>query len=205
MLNPVAAPPVDPTTAITTASGSAAPAARPESKRLLIIAIAAVVLFIAAYGLAWWSAYRMTMTYLNDAAKSVEEGRSLDALVGYKVYDKSTKRYVPHGGYLQVQNIWLSPYAVPRPAEVQIVQQHIDEIVNQHLTIEEAEQFVQENIGQSNPYLGMIYLRLGELYEADGRLKDAKDVYSSFPDLFPGEATLIERANANLAKLPNPE
>lgn len=203
MLNPVAAPPVEPTTAVPISE--ATPVARPESRRLVIIAIGAVVLFVAAYGLAWWSAYRMTMTYLNDAAKSIEEGRTLDALVGYKVFDQTTKKYVPHGGYLQVQKIWSSSFAVPRPAEVQSVQQHIDEIVNRRLTVDEAEQFVQENIGQSNPYLGMIYLRLGELYEADGRLKDAEDVYSSFPDLFPNEAALIERANADLAKLPKTE
>lgn len=201
MLSPVAAPPADPTTAAA-ASESAVPAARPESRRFVIIAIGAVVLFIVAYGMAWGSAYRMTMTYLDDAAKSAQEGRDLDALMGYKVYDQSSKRYVPHGGYVQVRNIWSSSYAVPRPAEAETVQQHIDEIINQRLTIDEAEQFVQENIGQSNPYLGMIYLRLGELYEADGRLKDAKDVYSSFADLFPDENALIERAKANLEKLP---
>jgi tetratricopeptide (TPR) repeat protein len=203
MMNQAAAPPVDPTAAVAAVSDK--PAARPESKRLAIIAIGAVVLFVVAYGLAWWNAYGLTMTYLADAAQSVEEGRNLDALVGYKVFDQTTKKYVPHGGYLQVKNIWSSPYARPMPAEAQNIQQHIDEIVNQRLTIDEAEQFVQENIGRSNPYLGMIYLRLGELYEADGRLRDAEDVYSSFPDLFPNEAALIERANANLAKLPKSE
>lgn len=203
MLNQATAPPVDPTAI--TVNDADTPDAHAQSKRFVIIAIGAVVLFIVAYGLAWWSAYRLTMNYLEDAAKSVQENRTLDALVGYKVYDQTTKRYIPHGGYLQIQNIWSSPYALPRPAAVQTIQQDIDAMINQHLTIEEAEQFVQENIGQTSPYLGMIYLRLGELYEAAGRLSEAKDVYSTFPDLFPNDSALIERANTNLAKLPKSE
>ena len=202
MLNQAAAPPVEPTVAT---AGETAVAPRPENRRFVIIAIGAVVLFVAAYALAWWSAYRLTMTYLDDAAHSVEEKRDLDALMGYKVFDQTSKKYIAHGGYLQIQNIWSSAYAMPKPDAVQNVQQKIDEIVNQHLTLEEAEQFVQENVGQSNPYLGMIYLRLGELYEAAGRVSDAKDVYSSFPDLFSDETALIERAKNNLAKLPKTE
>lgn len=49
--------------------------------------------------------------------------------------------------------------------------------------------------------MGIIYLRLGELYEADGRLRDAEDVYTSVPDLFPGDQGLIERARRNLERL----
>ncbi len=47
----------------------------------------------------------------------------------------------------------------------------------------------------------MIYLRLGELYEEAGDLRDAEDIYASFADLFPDEAALIARAQAHLARL----
>ena len=63
----------------------------------------------------------------------------------------------------------------------------IHETVYERLTIEDAEQFVQENIGRINPYLGIIYLHLGELYELDGQLRDAEDIYESIPNLFPNE------------------
>jgi len=60
---------------------------------------------------------------------------------------------------------------------------------------------VRENAGRNNPYLGMIYLRLGELYEEAGDTRDAEDIYASFADLFPDEAALIARAQQNLARL----
>lgn len=170
-------------------------------RRTLIIIGGAILLFVGTYMLAWWSAYSLTLTYLRDADASFEAGNYMDALVGYETFDRAINRYIHHGGYMQVERIWADSYAQPVPDQVAHARERIDLIVNTLLTIEDAEQFVQENIGRSNPYLGMIYLRLGELYEADGRIRDAEDVYESFPDLFPQETALIERARANLERL----
>lgn len=76
----------------------------------------------------------------------------------------------------------------------------IHETVYERLTIEDAEQFVQETIGRINPYLGIIYLHLGELYELDGQLRDAEDIYESIPNLFPNDKTLQAQAADDLAK-----
>jgi len=159
------------------------------------------VLFLLTYFLAWWSAYRLSQTYIRDADTSYKDGRYLDALRGYEEYDLTAKKYIQYGGFVQVERIWDNKYAVPAPAEAKQATDRIDEIINERLTTADAEQFVQENIGRSHPYMGIIYLRLGELYEADGELRDAEDIYESIPDLFPHDQALINRAMADLENL----
>lgn len=181
---------------------TAAETARGWSRiRALMLLGGLVVVILGSYALAWWTAYRLSMTYLQDADASYDAGNYLNALVGYEEFDRAKNTYVEHGGYTHVERIWADSHAVPVPSEVQRARERIDEIVNARLTIDEAEQFVQENVGRGNPYLGLIYLRLGELYQADGRLRDAEDVFTSFADLFPQETVLIERAQQDLAAL----
>ncbi len=170
-------------------------------RRAIIVFVALIVVLVASYALAWFSAYQLSQGYLLDAGANYDRGDYLNALVGYKEYDDTLKRYVDRGGYMDVEHIWADQYALPVPPNVMQARQRIDEIVNQRLTIDDAETFVQANIGRSNPYLALIYLRLGELYEAAGRSADAKDIYSSFADLFPNEAALSARAQQNLQRL----
>ncbi len=178
----------------------AAPPA-PGHSRALILGLGAVAIFMVSYLLAWGDAYRLSAAYLKDADTSFQDGRYLDALMGYQEFSQARGRYVQRGGYIQVERIWANRYAWPRPDAVQRAKERIQEILEQRLTIAEAEQFVQENIGRKNPYMGIIYLRLGELYEAEGRLRDAEDIYTSIPSLFPSDEALIERARVNLEKL----
>lgn len=186
---------------------SAEPIAVPEiqsswrRRRPFIILGVLVVIIVGTYGLAWWSASRLTNQYLEDADGSFEEGRYLDALTGYDVYDREREEYVEYGGYMQIRRIWQNEYAYPVPDKVEHAEARIDEIVYERLTIEDAEQFVQENIGRTNPYMGMIYLRLGELYEAAGEYRDAEDIYESIPDLFPQDKALQERARQDFINL----
>jgi tetratricopeptide (TPR) repeat protein len=170
-------------------------------RRTALLVGGAVVIFVLTYIGAWYSANRLTDTYLASADAKYDEGEYLDALLGYEEFDQAQNRYVDFGGYMQIRRIWADPYAQPVPEGVARANDRINEIINEKLTVEEAEAFVQENIGRPNPYLGMIYLRLGELYEENGDLRDAEDIYEDFPDSFPNEAALIERANANLARL----
>ena len=193
------------TTNLPASQGTPAPAvATPRRARwwrmpLILLAVAAI--FVGTYFLAWWDSRRLTARYMADADASFEAGNYLEALAGHEVFDEAANKYVRRGGYGDVERIWRDPRARPVPAMAAQAAARIDEIINTRLTIAEAEQFVQENIGRTNPYMGIVYLRLGELYEADGDLRSAKDIYSEFGDLFPGEAELIERANANLARL----
>ena len=174
--------------------------ARGRSRAAILIAVA-VLLFVTTYVLAWWDAYRLSSSYVDDADQSYEAGEYLDALVGYEVFDEEARRYVTRGGYLKIDRIWENRYAFPVPEHVRHAQERIDTIINEKLTVEQAEQFVQQNIGRSNPAMGIIYLRLGELYEEQGALREAEDIYESIPDLFPNDPELIERAAADLERL----
>lgn len=180
---------------------SAAP--RIVGRRLFWLVGFLVVVVLFSYALAWYSAYGLSQGYLQDADASYERGEYLNALVGYREFDDQQQRYVDRGGYMEVERIWGDRYAQPVPPDVARARQRIDEIINERLTIDDAEAFVQQNIGRSNPYLALLYLRLGELYEADDRIRDATDIYSSFADLFPNEAELAARAQQNLERLEN--
>jgi hypothetical protein len=80
--------------------------------------------------------------------------------------------------------------------------QRANEIINQKLTIDQATQFVQENTGKPNPYFGVIYLRLGELYEQKKDIADARDVYQTVIQSFKDQPDLVKQAQDHLAKLP---
>jgi tetratricopeptide (TPR) repeat protein len=160
-----------------------------------------VVLFAITYALAWWRAARLTTTFMADADASYSAGNYIQALTGYEEFDPASNRYVTHGGYMKAAQIWADTRAWPQPESVARAQARINEVLDQRLTIEQAEGFIQANVGKQNPYMGTIYLRLGELYEQDGDRQSAQQIYSEIEELFPGETALIARAKENLARL----
>jgi len=177
-------------------------AARGRFWRLLALALGIIVLlFAATYVFAWYRANTLTSTYMTDADRSYAEGKYLPALTGYEELDEQTGRTITRGGYANVAHIWADRDAWPRPAQVALAQQRIDEILNQHLTIDEAEGFIQVNTGKQNPYLGLVFLRLGELYAEDGDVRSAKEIFEEVPDLFPNEPDLIKRAEEHLQQM----
>lgn len=174
---------------------------RNSSRFIRYILLGAMILFIGGYLFAWYSANRLTQIYFADAEASFGEGDYMDALMGYDEFNKETQRNEFRGGYAQVVNIWADPYAAPVPGEVEQARARIETIINEHLTIPEAENFVQRNIGRSNPYLGRIYLRLGELYEAEGDIDTAEEIYEDVIDSFSSDTALVERAQQNLERV----
>ncbi len=171
------------------------------TRRIAWIALIVVALFAGTYAIAWTRANSLTTRFLADADASYAEGNYAQALTGYEEFDPETNAYVTRGGYMKVARIWADQRAWPRPAAVDHAQARIDEILNQRLTIAEAEAFIQRNIGQRNPYIGAVYLRLGELYEEEGDLRSAREIYEEVPSLFPTEPDLIARAEQHLARL----
>ncbi|MCX6049228.1 MAG: tetratricopeptide repeat protein, partial [Chloroflexi bacterium] len=161
-----------------------------------------LLIFVGTYALAWTNAKQLTERFVRDADASYNAGKFTDALVGYQQFDQPTNQYVNYGGYLAVEKIWSNAYSWPKPAAVAHAAARTQEIVNQRLTVQDAEQYIQANTGKPGaPYFGEIYLRLGELYEQAGQTADAKDVYESMPDLFPDRSDLIQQAQAHLARL----
>lgn len=195
------------TTNVTTGATAAPVAERTAAeapfpwRRLLLVILGVLILFAATYALAWWDASRLANRYLADAEASVAAGNYLEALTGYQEFDEARQTYVQRGGYLQVERIWQHRDAWPVSPTYATARAQIDEIIDTRLTVAQAEQFVQQNIGRANPYLGLIYLRLGELYEAEGDTRAATDVYEEVADLFTNQPALVERAQANLARL----
>jgi hypothetical protein len=170
-------------------------------RRNLIILGVIVLLLVGSYVYAWSNAAGLTSQYLSDADGTYQSGKYLDALVGSESFDPATNKYVTRGGYLQVEKIWKDPYAWPVPGGVDRAQARIDEIINRRLTVDQAEQFIEANTGKQNPYFGVIYLRLGELYEKENDTTSAKDVYKTIIDSFSTDPDLVAQAKDHLAKL----
>lgn len=193
-------PTTGPAEAVPQAAGEAEAVAR-FSGRLILIVLIVALLFAGTYALAWFNAYRLTQRFAADAEAMYAQGEYLQALVGDQEFDPQTNRFRKIGGYLDVEKIWSTRYSWPAPPVASEARQRSDEIINQRLTIEQAEQYIQANIGRSAPYFGEIYLRLGELYEEEGDIVSARDIYESIPELFPGRTDLSELAEAHLERL----
>ena len=191
-------------------SPSVSPASQPEAaaavrpgflRRALLIASLAGLLFALTYAFAWFNASRLSARFIQDADAAYNQGEYLESLVGAERFDPQINHYVKQGGYLDVEKIWSSSYSWPAPPELGRASQRTQEIVNQHLTIELAEEYIRDNTGRPAPYFAEIYLRLGELYEQEGDLRSARDIYESIPELFPNRPDLIEKAQAHLERL----
>lgn len=172
-----------------------------RSFRWLYVVLGILLLAAGTYTFAWYRAYRLSMRFMENAAESFEAGNYLNALTGFGEFDEAANRYVYRGGYGQVALIWADPYAWPRPAALTEARARTDEIIQQRLTVDDAEAYIEENAGQGSPYLGRIYLRTGELYEEEGDVDDATDVYEEITDLFPNDEVLNDRATAHLKRL----
>lgn len=185
----------------TPVAASTAEQAQRRGFRWLYIVLGIFLLVASTYALAWYRAYSLTRAFMVSAAESFAMGEYLNALTGYEEFEEAENRYVYRGGYGQVARIWEDPYAWPRPAALTEARARTDEIIGEHLTLDDAEAFIEANAGQGSPYLGRIYLRTGELYEEEGDTDDAADVYEEVAELFPNDAALIERAEAHLERL----
>lgn len=174
----------------------------PRVGRAVLIGLAvAVALFVVTYAIAWFRASQLTTAFMADADASYQAGNYLESITGYEEFDQASNAYVTYGGYMKALNIWASPNAWPQPAGIGRARERIDDVLQNHLTVEEAEGFVQANIGKRNPFMGPIYLRLGELYEEQGDAAGARQVYTDIPELFPGQDDLIARAQERLTRL----
>jgi tetratricopeptide (TPR) repeat protein len=186
------------------AAGTAEVARSGFGKRFLLGLLLLVIVFVITYAFAWYNANQLTTRFFQDSEASYNSGNYLQALVGYQKFDEKTNKYTNYGGYLNVEKIWSNRFSWPQPPYVQQAVKRSQEIISQKLTVQQAEQYIQQNTGRpGTPYFAEIYLRLGELYEQNGDTKDAIDVYQSFASQFPGRKDLISQAQQHLQKLQN--
>lgn len=170
-------------------------------KRALLVVSGVVLIFVLTYAFAWFNASQLSARFIQDADDSYDSGDYLQALVGSEEFDPQTNEFVNKGGYLNVERIWSSSYSWPEPPVVVRARERSQEIVDQRLTIEMAEDYIRANTGRPAPYFAEIYLRLGELYEEDGDVMSAREIYESIPDLFSRRPDLIEQAREHLERL----
>lgn len=170
-------------------------------RRMGLIVLLIAGLILATYAYAWWNAYQLSNRFYQDAQTSYEQGEYLLALTGYEEFDEERNEYVQYGGFVQVQRIWSHPNAWPVPDLPREAGERVNEIVYQRLTIEQAETFIRRNMGRPTPYFAEIYLRLGELYEAEGDMLAAREIYEDVISLFPNRPDLVEQAQAHLQRL----
>jgi tetratricopeptide (TPR) repeat protein len=203
MTTSIQTPVLPPLPTTSDAAATAAAAARTRFvKNFLLGLLILAALFLVTYVLAWYNANQLASRFFQDSESSFNTGDYLKALVGYQKFDATTNKYINYGGYLNVEKIWSSPYSWPQPPYLQQAVQRSQEVISQKLTVQQAEQYIQENTGRpGTPYFAEIYLRLGELYEQNGDTKDAIDVYQSYASQFPDRPDLIEQAQQHLAKL----
>jgi tetratricopeptide (TPR) repeat protein len=161
-----------------------------------------LLVFAGTYAFAWYNAYSLSERFIRDADASYDKGDFLRALVGYQNFDQQTNKYINYGGYFSVEKIWNNRFSWPIPPDVQRARQRSSDIIASRLTTAQAEQYILENTGRPGAaYFGEIYLRLGELYEQQGDVRDARDVYESIPSLFPNRPDLIQQAQQDLDRL----
>ncbi len=174
-------------------------------KTFLVGLLILAAIFIATYALAWFNANQLASRFYQDSEASFNKGDYLQALVGYQTFDNQTNKYINYGGYLNVEKIWSSRFSWPQPAYLQQAFKRSQEVIDQKLTVQQAEQYIKDNTGRpGTPYFAEIYLRLGELYEQSGDIPDAIDVYQSFASQFPDRKDLIAQAQQHLAKIKSP-
>lgn len=171
-------------------------------KRMLLGILLIVFIFSATYVYAWFQAYRLSSRFFEDAQTSYENGDYLNALVGYEEYDPEANAYINRGGYLNVLRIWSSRYSWPQPDQYQEAREHISQIIYYDMTIDQAETYIRRNTGRRNvPFFAEIYYQLGVLYENEGDILSAREIYESIGTFFPNREDLIERSEERLANL----
>ena len=170
--------------------------------RLLLFLVILAAVFLVMYALAWYNANQLAARFYQDSEASFAAGDYLNSLVGYQQFDTASNKYVNYGGFLSVEKIWSSGYSWPQPSYVQQAVARSQEVINQKLTLQQAEQYILNNTGRpGTPYFAEIYLRLGELYEQNGDIENALSVYQSFASQFPDRKDLIDLAQQHLVKL----
>jgi hypothetical protein len=171
-------------------------------RRVIIGVLLVLLLIVATYAYGWFNAFRLSQRFLADADESYEAGDYLIALTGREAFDTDAQKYVRVGGYIDVERIWSHRHSWPRPDLIERAEERSQEIIYQHLTIDQAERYIQANIGRASPrYFGEIYLHLGDLYLQEGDEMAAREIYESVSELFPRRALLIEAARERLEQM----
>ncbi len=168
-------------------------------------AVAGVVLVIvASYAYSWATVYVRSATNYRDALDNLARGRADLAIKGGQVVDRERNTYLKLGGLQSVIEVWESPWAVPRPRLYRQAIATLDAAIERSLDAETGVALVRQYARLDRRFLDRIMFRVGALYEAAGRLEDARTLYEQAKALFPQDRQFIARVDERLRSLNAP-
>lgn len=170
-------------------------------KNIKIIGAIAVII-IVTYAIAWVQMYTTSQKYYADALKSYKAGDYVTAIKGKKIENEDESGYTFNGGFEQVEDIWDSVYALPKPQAYKDAENMTNEIINNKLDIKTGTDMFNKYFKMDDKgYLDSVMLRVADLYIQDNDIQDAKDTLETVKEAFPNNAETQKIVQEKLNKI----
>lgn len=167
----------------------------------LKIVLAFIVGVLLIYGVAWIQLNGMSSKYYKDAMASFEKGDYAIALKGKKIEKEDRSGYEFMGGFQQVNDIWSSRYAFPKPSSYKKSKDMVDEIINTKIDIKTGTDMFKQYFQIDRGYLGKIMLKVAEQYLKADDVESAVETYKLIQEAFPQNIKVLDEANKKLEEL----
>lgn len=165
------------------------------------IVLAFIVVVILIYGIAWIQQNNMSNKYYKDAMGNFEKGDYVIALKGKKVEKEDRSGYEFIGGFQQVNDIWSSRYAFPKPSEYKKSKDMVNKIINDKIDIKTGTDMFKQYFQIDRGYLGEIMLNVADQYLEADDVENAIETYKMLQEAFPQDTTILNEANKKLEEL----
>lgn len=162
------------------------------------IALVVIVAVLLIYGVAWFQLNSMSNEYYKDAMGNFEKGDYVIALKGKKVEKEDGSGYEFMGGFQQVNDIWSSPYAFPKPSAYKKSKDMAQEIINNKIDIKTGMDMLKQYLQIDKGYLGEIMLKVADKYLKADDKESAIETYKTILEAFPNDADILNLAKKKL-------
>lgn len=169
-----------------------------KNAKITLIVIGVVILI---YGVAWFQLNSMSNKYYKDAMGNFEKGDYVIALKGKKVEKKDGSGYKYIGGFQQVNDIWSSPYAIPKPSEYKKSKDMVNQIINDKIDIETGIEMFKQYFQIDRGYLAEIMLRVADQYVEADDVDSAIETYKIILEAFPQDDDILNEVNEKLESI----
>jgi tetratricopeptide (TPR) repeat protein len=167
-------------------------------KKWMIISSAVVIFVLVVYGWGWIQSYTMSERYFQQANANMKAGNYAIALKGTPSTNGDTDY---QGGYEQVVNMWSGPWSFPRPSIYWEAEHQIQDIIQNKLTISDAQDIIQTYLNLDNEYLPEIMLQIGDESLKNGDIDTAREAYNQVIQVFGEDTNAVKAATEQLKKL----
>lgn len=161
-------------------------------------ALVFIVVVLLIYGVAWMEQNGMSNKYYKDAMASFEKGDYVIALKGKKVEKEDGSGYEFMGGFQQVNDIWSSTYAFPKPSAYKKSKDMADEIIKTKIDIKTGTDMLRQYLQLDKGYLGEVMLSVADQYLKADDKENAIETYKTIMEAFPNDADTLNLAKKKL-------